>query len=94
MKLLKEGKEIADIDFGEVEFGAKKELVLGLENDGEGTLTELAFKINPEIKIEGLPPKIIAPHERASIRLSWLPEISLRQPIKVKLEITGKEVFR
>lgn len=93
MKLLKEGKEIADIDFGEVEFGAKKELIIEVYNDGEGTLTDLQFKVNPEIQIIDAP-KQIPKQESRLLQLSWLPEISLRQPIKIKLEITGKEVFR
>jgi len=92
MKILQDGKEVSTIDFGEVELGARKEIIIELENEGEGALTELAFKVNPEIQILAAP-HIIAPHSKSSLRLSWMPDANLKQPIQVNLEITGKEVF-
>lgn len=92
MKILQDGKEISTISFGEVEIGQKKEIAVKLFNDGKGKLTELQFKVNPEITIE-LAPQQIAPEGLGELRLSWMPDLAVTQPIQVKLEITGKEVF-
>lgn len=92
MKILQDGKEITAIDFGQVEFGMKKDIFIEIQNDGVATLTELQFKANPEIQISNAP-STIKPHKSAYVTLSWIPDANLQQPINVNLEITGKEVF-
>ena len=93
MRLLQNGKETAAIDFGMVELGTRKEIIVELENNGEGTLTDLIFKIDFDVQIIDAP-KTVNPHATVPIRLSWAPTPELRQPLEVTLEVTGKEVFR
>ena len=92
MKILQDGKEVAMISFGEVEFGVRKDILVEIYNDGEGEVRELEFKADPTIQVLN-PPLKIAKRQSAYLTLAWIPDANLTQPINTKLEITGKEVF-
>lgn len=84
---------VPKIDFGICEMGIKKDIVVIIENETNATVTELQFKVDPEIKIESSPTEIPS-GGKGILVLSWIPNLSLKQPLDTKLEIKYKEVYK
>jgi len=91
-KIVKHG-HIKNLDFEEVLIGTKIEISVIIENDTNAFVTELQFKVDPEIKIESAPSEI-GPNGEGILRLSWIPSSDLRQPINTSIKITGKEIYK
>lgn len=93
MRLMQGGKEITAIDFGAVEIGVKKEIAVDIVNDSDAALRELQISVNPEIIIESKVPAFMLPRDTVTLKLSWMPKLTIKKPVKADLEITGKEVY-
>jgi hypothetical protein len=97
MKIYKDKElknEITTLDFGIVLAGETKQYEFYLLNDSEAILQSLSFKIShPEIKILETP-KDLSRQETGKIVIEWAPTITLKAPLKAKLEIDGYELYR
>ena len=85
--------KVESINFGEVEVATEKQITVALTNDSVATLSELKFKVAPEITIVSAP-VTIAPNSKAELILSWIPDVNLNQPLNTNLEISGKEIYK
>jgi len=97
MKIYKDKElknEITTLDFGIVLAGETKQYEFYLLNDSEAILQSLSFKIShPEIKILETP-KDLSRQETGKITIEWTPTVTLKAPLKAKLEIDGYELYR
>lgn len=98
MKIYKDPQlkeETAVLDFGIVLAGEKKEYTFYILNDSfSAILQNLSFKIShPEIKIVESP-KELGKQESGKITIEWVPTITLKAPLRTKMEIDGFELYK
>jgi len=86
--------EVTTLDFGIVLAGESRQYEFYLLNDSEAILQSLSFKIShSEIKILETP-KELSRKEVGKIIIEWSPTITLKAPLKTKLEIDGFELYK
>jgi hypothetical protein len=97
MKIYKDKElknEVTTLDFGIVLAGESRQYEFYLLNDSEAILQSLSFKISHlEIKILETP-KELSQKETGKIIIEWSPAITLKAPLKAKLEIDGFELYK
>ena len=86
-------KEIAEIDFGEVEVGKKKDLTLYLHNETSGLARNLIFNVDQQIAVSDCP-VLLEAKETKPFKLSWTPTVDFKQPLNTKIEVKGTVVYR
>ena len=90
-------EQIEYIDFGIVEAGTSKEIIIYLYNDTRAVLTNLEFvkpnMAEPNSLVVAKMPKTIQPGKIEELIIRWSPSMNFKQALEVPIIIKGDEVY-
>ena len=94
MKLLNsEGKQIEKVDFGVVEAGKQKTVLVTLFNDDISTLTEIEIKTNhQEVELSNVPTTVDS-REKKEFKLTWKPSVNIKKGLIADIIIKCSELW-
>jgi len=84
-------EEIVTVDLGILQAGSSKDIEIYCLNNTKASLEDLSFTAEG-LEVKG--PERLGPGQSDVIHIHWKTDLTLRQPLKTELIITGEEVYR
>jgi len=89
ISLLRDGREITEIDLGVVQVGTVKNMDIDVQNRGDALLFDIEYSIpHPDVVILSSPTKL-GPNESGTISLKYTPAEDREEGLRIKLTIRG-----
>lgn len=94
MKLLNsENQEIKSLDLGIVKAGEKKEYEYILHNETPRNIIDIIVEVeNKEVNILEFP-KNMEPNSKKTLKLAWLPSLTVKRGLKTLIKVTATELY-
>lgn len=84
-------EEVEKLDLGILKAGTSKTYEFYVVNDSRALLQNLKFEAE---SVEVIGPPTLNPNGKDSIIINWHVSLTLKQPLKTSLKITGEEIYR